>query len=274
VQLLDNKVLDPRLLQKLLRHQAAMLLLRCFTRPLLAFRFDPGQRPPALHERLALDISVVALLVEACLLADAGENAAYDEQHEFSRRAIRGQNLDRAGLSAQHQKILSQVSEGTSLTTLTEQTQVEREELRRVLWALTLADLVEAKAVETGRKVVVLETDPQLTLQLREAAAARDCPLALRVVRDRLSLQLLLKRQHPDVLVIALDSDVGQQVAHELAQHDDVRVWVGIVSHDGQAASVRERIAAQLQRPYSPSELFEAIEQAWTRRHDAACVGA
>jgi DNA-binding response OmpR family regulator len=131
---------------------------------------------------------------------------------------------------------------------------------------------VEAKAVKTGRKVVVLETDPQLTQQLREAAEDPGCPLVVRVVRDRLSLQLVLKRQRPDVVVIALDSDAGQQVAHELAQHDDERVWVGIVSHEGQAAPLRDRLSVQLRRPYSAQELFQAIETAWTRRHEPACA--
>jgi CheY-like chemotaxis protein len=273
VQLLDNKVLDPRLLQKLLRHQAAMLLLNCFTRPLLAFRFDADQRAPALHQRLPLDISVVALLVEGCLLADADAVPVYGDQHEFSRRAIRGQNLDRAGLSAQHQKVLSQLNEGVSLQQLAGQLQWDHEEARRVLYALTLADLVEAKTVEMGRKVVVLETDPHVTQQLREAADAPGCPLVVKVVRDRLSLQLILKRQHPDIVVLALDNDLGQQVAHELTQQDLDVVCLGIVSQEGQAAPFSNRMDGLLKRPFGVNELFRAIEHAWARRHEAACAG-
>ena len=53
VQLLDNKVLDPRLLQKLLRHQAAMLLLKCFTTPLQSFRFETERCRPGAASTIA-----------------------------------------------------------------------------------------------------------------------------------------------------------------------------------------------------------------------------
>ncbi len=46
VQLLNNKVLDPRLLRKLLRHQASVLLLRCFHDKPGEFRFHACRESP------------------------------------------------------------------------------------------------------------------------------------------------------------------------------------------------------------------------------------
>src|SRR5690606_18283153 len=58
VQLLDQKVLDPRLMSRLLRYQAAMLLRLAFTRQLRQFRFNPQQAAHGLHKNLPLDISL------------------------------------------------------------------------------------------------------------------------------------------------------------------------------------------------------------------------
>ena len=71
VQLLDQKVLDPRLLSKLLRFQAAMLLRLGFTRNLTAFRFESNHRSSVLADSLPLNISLLGLLVEGSLY---GEN--------------------------------------------------------------------------------------------------------------------------------------------------------------------------------------------------------
>ena len=62
VQLLDQKVLDPRLMVKLLRYQATMLIRIAFTRDLKVFRFESGSFGNALHKTLPLDISLLATL--------------------------------------------------------------------------------------------------------------------------------------------------------------------------------------------------------------------
>jgi CheY-like chemotaxis protein len=271
VQLLDNKVLDPRLLQKLLRYQAAMLMLKCFTGPLRNFLFETDRRPPALHQRLPLDVSVAALLVEACLAVEKTALPEYSSLHVFSRKAIRGQNLDRAGLGAQHQKLLSQVNEAMSLADIAASLRWDEDEAHRVLYALVLADLVDVKVVQAGRKVVVLEPDPHVTLQLRRAAELPECPCSLKVVRDRLSLQLILKRQRPDVIVVALDSEVGQQAAQELIESHANIVWIGVASNDDQALEVVEQLDGLLRRPFDAEQLFQAINQACGRRDDSAC---
>ena len=105
VQLLDQKVLDPRLMTKLLRYQAAMLVRIAFTQKLNSFRFEVGHASNTLHKNLPLDISLLALLVEGAIHADDGSDEV-EESVTYVRRAIRGQNLDRAGLNARHMKVL------------------------------------------------------------------------------------------------------------------------------------------------------------------------
>lgn len=262
VQLLDNKVLDPRLLQKLLRHQAATILLECFAdHGLASFRFETERHPPALHRRLQLSTSLVALLVEGCLAAQGDSVPEYGDQQVFSRRAIRGQNLDRAGLSAQHQKLLSQLTEDTTLSDLATRMSCDRDEARRVLHAMLLADLVEVRTVANSHKVVVLDPDPKMTLNLRNASQAQDCPFSLKVVRDRLSLQLVLRRQSPDVVVIAVDHEVGQEAVGEFDETLSQFKWVAICDSQD-AAAWESRCAAVVSRPYQTDDLFAAIQRA------------
>lgn len=265
VQLLDNRVLDPRLLQKLLRFQAACLLYECFTSKFQTFRFERGCVAPPLHDRLQLDTSAVALLVEGCVALSADRAMKFTSSHVFVRRAIRGQNLDRAGLSATHQKLISLLAEPASLADLAQRASLPDSEIERVLMGFILADLVEVKSQTNGERVVVLETDPQMALRLREAATADGCPYALKVVRDRLSLQLVLKRQKPDVLVLALDSELGQQLLDELPRDktydlQDI-IWLGIGGERSSDWSPSQTPGC-LPRPYTLEELFEFVAAA------------
>jgi hypothetical protein len=276
VQLLDNKVLDPRLLQKLLRYEAAVLLLDCFRRPLKSFRFEPGRIPPPLHHRLALDTSVVALLVEASITQPADRPPHFSDQQLFNRRAIRGQNLDRAGLSASHQRLMSQLSEPVSFQELNTRLEWPPQELDRVLHALTLADLVEAKPLTQGQRVLVLETDPQMLVALRDAANAPGYPFAMKVVRDRLSLQLVLKRSRPDLFVVAMDSEVGVQVVEELMKDPSLQdvIWIGIGSTLPTIGSLSERFHTWLLRPFTPEQFQTTLADAWAHQNQPECVSA
>ena len=275
VQLLDNRVLDPRLLRKLLRHQAAVLLLHSFTHELRGFRFEAGRRSPALHDRLALDTSTVALLVEAALRCPEDELPESPPERMYGRRAIRGQNLDRAGLSPQHQKIMTYLAEPRSLTELAEQMSWETDEVRRVLYGLWLADLVDVQTRTAGHCAVVLETDPAMAHQLRELSSLAECSWNLKVVRDRLSLQLVLKRHRPDVLVVCVDSESSRRAVEEIRhmRTSDLSqtAWVAVGSEHAQPGEPPVEWAARVPRPYTASQLLDVLEE--VRQAAAQAVG-
>ena len=75
-------------------------------------RFDSNRvmLANALHKNLPLDISLLALLVEGAIHGDDADDSSA-ENHTYVRRAIRGQNLDRAGLTARHMKVLNVLSD-------------------------------------------------------------------------------------------------------------------------------------------------------------------
>ncbi len=142
IQLLDHKVLDPRLLRKLLRFQAALLTWFAIEQEHCQFRFDSGASSHSLPSDLPLDCSLISLLVDASLAHEFHDDSA-QETKVYSRRAIRGQNLDRAGLSARHMSLMSALSKPRSDRQLADGLRWELREVQQVLRGFLMAELIE-----------------------------------------------------------------------------------------------------------------------------------
>ncbi len=269
VQLLDQKVLDPRLTAKLLRFQAAMLVRLAFDRKLNVFRFHSSKHVPALHRELPIDSSLLALLVEQAIHGCEERLPEDDDHTTYVRRSIRGQNLDRTGLAARHMKILHLLSEPQTVSELAGKLNWERDEVRRVLHGFILAELVESRRETALAKVVVFEPDPTIARQTRATLGDGDDRYGVKVVRDTLALQLLLKRSSPDAVVFAADSDASREtVASTFAGLADAagstpRVAVRAESqHDVDwHACLGFEPAAVIARPYTSDSLFETLDR-------------
>ncbi|WP_164101963.1 response regulator [Candidatus Laterigemmans baculatus] len=272
LQLLNRKVLDPRLVTRLLLYQAAMLVRLAFTRRLTGFRFEAGRAAPAMYRSLPLDISLLALLVEGAVHDDPAGLPVEASETTFVRRAIRGQNLDRAGLAPRHMKILGLLSEPRTVAELAGLLQWEPLEVRQVLNGFEQAELVQTAARSEGARVVVFESDPRIAQHLRTVLAETATGSQFKVVRDRLALQLFLKRARPEVLVFAAeDSEACTQMRELLAAAADrlsdakyVLITTEAAARD--AADVwRKRLGVVphqiLARPSTTEQLLAAVEK-------------
>ncbi|MEM0924744.1 MAG: response regulator [Planctomycetota bacterium] len=206
VQLMDKRVLDPRLTSKLLRFQAAMLIGLVMQRELKTYQFRATSNFPSLQRDLPLEISLMGLLVENALHCDVSQLGEEDAALRYVRRAIRGQNLDRAGLSAKHMKIMNLLGEPRSVDDLHKKLGWEREEVRRVLAGFVAADVLECKRDESEGKFVAYETNSVAAAQLRNGLKRESGSFVGKVVRDTLTLQLLAKRTKPDAVFFAVDT--------------------------------------------------------------------
>jgi CheY-like chemotaxis protein len=275
VELLDRKVLDPRLLRKLLRHQAAILTYDCFTQDLKEFRFQSLDTSPLLQGKLPLEVSLLALLMEGAVLCDMPELPSGSDQAVFVRRMFRGQNLDRAGVPAQQMKLLSLLGKPQSMADLVRELKWDQEEVQRMLFALMLADFVEMKSKTRTRHVVVYEANAAAAQRLREFHEGNAERYRIRVVKDRLALQMVLKREQPNVLVFSLDDDDAAQLYRELRQSEQESLadakWIGIVppasESDEQPKSCAEwsermnaKLDATVVRPYRPDDLLTTLD--------------
>jgi CheY-like chemotaxis protein len=232
VELLNNKVLDPRLLKKLLRIQAAVLLRLCFTGKLKSFRFDHNQIAPPLFQKLPLDGSLISFLVEGALICELGELPASDDRIGFVRRAIRGQNLDRAGLSSRHMKLMNLLSEAATTSHLAQRLDWPAEEARRVLHGFELAEIVERSTISQTTKVFGVVNDEQLAQKMNALFNRHPQDIAGKSVPDWLALRLLLRRHKPDVLLVEMNDDQAEkyllQLLHDPAQFLDGVRLIGI----------------------------------------------
>lgn len=268
VELLDRKVLDPRMLKALLRHQAAVLTHHCFTaEDAKSFSFESGRPVPGLFARSPLEISLASLLVDACMATD-GQDC--DEYTAWVRKALRGQNLDRGGLDAKHMKLLSYLEDPATPQDLADRTGMDREEVCRVLSGFEMCEWVERRAHRQTRQVIAMESDRDAANMLRDLLNSDDNDVSGRVVRDRLGLQLLLKRNSPDAVILPMDAPECADMAKSLREsdeHKNVRL-IGVSS--GEAMENDLSPDAVLARPYTLEDVLSVVNEALSNEAEAA----
>lgn len=261
VELLDKKVLDPRMLKALLRHQAAALIHHCFTcENVRSFSFESGRETPGLFAKTPLQISLAALLVDGCVHAPAEPES--DAGFAWARKAQRGQNLDRGGLDAKHMKLMAYLDDPTPSDQLAAKTGLSEGDLRRVLTGLEMAEWIERRQHRQTRQVLAMESERDAANMLRALLGSDDNDLSGRVVRDRLGLQLLLKRSTPHAVILPLDNAEAAELASSIRASDDlgeVRI-IGI----GDSSDSQFEADATLTRPYNAEDVQHAVNEVLT----------
>lgn len=262
VELMDKKILDPRMLRLLLRHQAAVLTRYCFLNDPGEFTFVANETAPSLFATASIDSGLAAILVEGALHTQE-ETVAPAIDRGWVKNSVRGQNLDRAGLSARHTQLLSHLDSSARTTgELAQQVGLEESEVAGVLEGLLLAEWVENKTVTTERSLVGFEPDAAGANVLRGLIGDSESGWTGNVVRDEFSLQLLLKRKTPDAVLVALSEDEVADLPDKLKSDPGLladRKAVLIASAD---AVVSESLSHYpvLRRPFAVLDLLKALE--------------
>ena len=221
VELLNNKVLDPRLLKKLLRLQAAILLKMCFDGNAVSFRFENDQQPPQLFAKLPLDSSLVALLVEGSVNCELDELPPLNSDTSFVRKAIRGQSVDRAGLSSKHIQLMKQLSDPVSVSVAAQKLDWSEQEAYAVLNGFVMADLVEQVADSKKKLVYTISQDFEFKQRLQGLVEANsDEEHQWKSVSDCLSLSLLFRRQRPHAVMVDMTDKELAQKFHQLKEQN------------------------------------------------------
>lgn len=264
VELLDKKVLDPRMLRTLLRFQAAFLTMNCMQGEVKSFNFFADRELPPLFRRTPLQISLAGLLIEAATNKNYQPTDHSSEQIGWIRKGLRGQNLDRSGLSAKHLQILSVLgAEPIPSKVLAEKVGVEEKEVHRVLEGLMLADWVASKKIESGLTIVALESDPEGSNLIHELFASDANDWNGKVVRDEFGLQLLLNRNSADLLAVEVSGDEQLSLPQALVQKAESFLSHGtlglILPEEANAESIAPELSTlpRLQRPYTQQQITD-----------------
>lgn len=265
VELLDRKMLDPRLLRTLLRFQAAVLTRRCLLEESKCFTFQAGQVVPTLFRRTPLDIGLAALLVEGALAVPATQRHS-DDRLGWSRQGLRGQNLDRTGLSARHVQLMSVIDSNVmNASQIADKAGMPADEVSRVLDGLALADWVRCEAVEEKFMWLAYETDPTGSALLRKLSTEANSGWEGKVVRDLFGLQLLLKRTRADLLLVSVGKDEPLKVPARVAADpgiENIR-HIGLIA-DGthpELATHETKDLPLLVRPYSSRDVLNLLSR-------------
>jgi hypothetical protein len=137
-----------------------------------------------------------------------------------------------------------------------------------VLDGLVRAEWLQAQERNQAHVVVAMESDPAGAQRLREILGDHPERFVGKVVRDRLGVQLLLRRMHPDALMLAVDTEEQRVLARELRRSNDLKNtrFVGIAGCSGERTPGSDGaetfgLDAILHRPFSDAEALDVLER-------------
>jgi CheY-like chemotaxis protein len=187
-----------------------------------------------------LQISLPALAVEGVRLCEPVSDPSDRAGLIFARQGPRGGNLDRAGLSPAEMKIHALLDGTLHLAAVAERAGVDLATAADVVRGLELIGLVERRSPEAGGSVLVLEDDPEAVRVIQSALGPEGEGCQLKVVRDRIGAQLLLRRNGFDLVLMALDRPEQEVFFRSCKEQCPATTrFVGIVTLDDEGELAR-----------------------------------
>jgi CheY-like chemotaxis protein len=264
VRLLERSLSDPRRVRALLRFQAGVLAYQALTGEAGHFAFEPRTGPPPMFQAFPLQVSLVALLVEGSRRCAPCPEVAEWSSLVFARHSPRGGSLDRAGLSPVEMRIHALLDGKADLEAVARTAGVDVAEAAVVVHGLELAAQVERRQAATRGSILVLEDDAEAARVFQRVLGSEGSGYQLKMVRDRVGAQLLLRRGKFDLVMMALDN-AEQEPFYRLcrAQAPSGTWFVGIMRLD--AGCPLSRVDALgldgvLNRPVAEADVLATVQ--------------
>jgi CheY-like chemotaxis protein len=264
VRLLERSLSDPRRVRALLRFQAGVLAYQALTGEPGHFAFEPCAVLPPMFQAFPLQVSLPALLVEGSRRCAPCPNVVEWANLVFARQAPRGGNLDRAGLSPIEMRIHALLDGTNPLAAVAQRAGVDVAEAAVVVHGLELAAQVERRQVAARGSILVLEDDPETARVFQHVLGAEGTGYQLKVVRDRVGAQLLLRRGKFDVVMLALDNAEQEPFYRTCRALAPPGTWfVGIMRLDAGCPLARVDalgLDGVLSRPVTEADLLATVQ--------------
>jgi CheY-like chemotaxis protein len=275
VRLLERSLSDPRRLRTLLRFQAAVLTHRALTGEPGKFAFEPRAAMPPMFQAFPLQVSLPALAVEGVRRCEPPADLDRWRALTFARQAARGGNLDRSGLSAQELRIHSLLDGSQDLAGVAQKAGLELSDVVDAARGFELAGLVERRT-PTGRDaILLLEDDPETIHVVQKVLGPEGEGYPLKVARDRVSAQLLLRRTPFAMVMMALDRgdhEAFYRTAREQCPAGTRFVGVLTIEDEGELARLDAMgLDGVIHRPASEADL-RTIARHLLTAHETAGV--
>jgi DNA-binding response OmpR family regulator len=263
IRMLERSLSDPRRLRALLRFQSAVLTYAALRSEPGRFSFESQATMPPMFQAFPLQSSLTALAVEGVRRCERLDDLDRWASLVFARQAARGGSLDRSGLSPAEMKLHSLLDGTQELTAIAREMGLELPEVALVARGFELAGLVERRSAPTGASVLVLEDDHDSVRLIQDALGPAGKGYQLKVVRDRVAAQLLLRRNKFDLVLMALDRpDQEQFYRFSKGQAPATTRFVGILAIRSEGELVRldaMGLDGILHRPLTSDDLVETV---------------
>ncbi len=264
VKLLERSLSDPRRLRALLRFQAAVLTHWALAGETAKFRFDMRGTLPPMFQAFPLQTSLPALSVEGIRRCGPPVDLQRWQSLVIARKNLRGGNLDRAGLTSAELKIHTLLDGSTDLATVSERSGLDLADVVTVVRGLERTGLVERRNPVASDAILLLEEDAETARIVQKVLGPEGEGYQLKVVRDRIAAQLLLRRHQYTLVLLGLDH--GDHEAFYKAVKEQVPAttrFVGIVGIDEESELVRlddMGLDGVLQRPVTEADLKSVVK--------------
>jgi CheY-like chemotaxis protein len=264
VKLLERSLSDPGRLRALLRLQSAVLTYWALAGVPGRFTFEPGATMPPMFQAFPLQLSLPALALEGARICEPAADPDRWRSLTYGRQNPRGGNHDRTGLSPAEIRIHTLLDGVQDLSAVALRAGLDLEDVIPVIRGLEMTGLVELKTASSQALILLLEDDPRTVALIQEVLGPEGEGYPLKPVRDRVSVQLLLRRNPQALVLMALDRDEQEVLYRALKEHAPPTArFVAIRSLDDEDELARLDalgLDGVLQRPLSESDLRSTVK--------------
>ncbi len=266
VKLLERSLSHPDRLRALLRFQSAVLTYWALIGLPGRFTFEPEAAMPPMFQAFPLQLSLPALAIEgvrACEPTDPDDCERW-RPLIYGRQAPRGGNLDRTGLSSTEIRIHTLLDGVQDLATVAQRSGLEIDQVVPVIRGLEMTGLVELKTTTAQTVVILLEDDPRTVALIQSVLGPEGLGYQLKHVRDRVAVQLLLRRNPSALVLMAIDHDEQESLYQAMKEHAPRSTrFVGMrcLDEEGELARLDALgLDGLLQRPVAESDLRATLK--------------
>jgi CheY-like chemotaxis protein len=264
IKLLERSLSDPRRLRALLRFQSSVLTYLALAGEPGTFAFEPKVAVPPMFQAFPLQLSLAALAVEGSKRLDAPEDLEAWGRLVLARQAARGGNLDRTGMPSPELKLHTLLDGTIDLASAASRAGMGPDEAAAVARGLELAGMVERRSPIISAPILVLDEDPETTLLAQRALGPEGEGYQVKVVRDRVGAQLLLRRSAFDLVILPLDRPEHEAFFQTVrSQSPSGTRFVGLVGiHDEGELARLDALGLDgiLHRPLSEADLKTTVK--------------
>lgn len=268
VRLLERSLSDPRRLRSLLRFQAAVLAYRALTAEPGHFTFEQKTPVSPMFQAFPLQLSLPALAVDGVRFCEPlGDPEAW-KSLVFARQTPRGGNLDRTGLAPSAMKLISLLEGSQDLGTVAQAAGMDLAEVAHLVRGLELIGHAERKQGLASASLLVLEEELETARVIQRVLGPEGAGYSLKIVRDRIAAQLLLRRNRFDLVLMGLETNEYESFYRSCrAQAPATTRFVGILRLDEESQLSRLDalgLDGILSRPVSEADLRSTVKHVLT----------